>query len=289
MLIVSNTEVSTFNLCRRKHYYQFILSKEPQLAPLALYRGIIGHLAWEHYYRHGCSVAAGQEILDMEIMSLIKMHPGEGKHLEALMQLGTLLNMYNQYYSGDEPFEIVELEEKHSVPIADDLAYGLRLDMLVRFTRGPYRGDLVIVDNKFLYNFKTDIEIEMDSQLPKYIKTLQLEGHTISKGMFNQIRYRSLKNFEERPGDVFRRTPPITPSSVKMDNIWSEQIRTAQEIHMIKMKDTGEKAVRTLSPIACRACSYQGICHKELNNQPIINDLKFEYQESKYGYMESDE
>ncbi len=52
MRTVSNTEITSYNMCKRQHYYRFERRIEPTKRTLspALYRGIVGHDALAAYY-----------------------------------------------------------------------------------------------------------------------------------------------------------------------------------------------------------------------------------------------
>lgn len=285
--VVSNTEVSTKSLCDRQHFYRFTLGIEPlpgNLSP-ALYRGIVGHEALEVYYTYlmnGQSVDAARlaalEYLEQVTMKVVTETPEDAARIVLLSELSMLIDSYSRYY-GVEPFEVIEVEQVFTAPIGPKLFYGMKLDVLIKYTSGQFRGDYCIFDHKFVYNFKDSAELEMDGQMPKYLKTLKENGIVVSKAVFNQIRTRKMK--DPSPTDLFRRTPArLTPT--KTEAIWDEQKIIAQKIVDDEVNQT--RPLRTLSLLVCRNCHFYELCNADLMGQNTETMIKSNYQKSTYGY-----
>lgn len=290
-MIVSNSEITDFNTCERKHYYRFRLKMEPKHVSSAIKRGIVGHLALDTYYTHlkvGNSVEVAREAaietLRDEIIKVARDSPEETELIQTLVGLRQLIEGYVQFYR-EEPFEVLETESKYTVNLVGDIDFALRLDLLIRFTKGEYRGDKAIVDHKFVYNFKNQAQLEMDVQLPKYIRVLKETGHVVSKGYFNQIRYRQLK--DPAPSDIYKREKIARVSRAEMDNVWEEQIKIAKriaELNSLPIEEHSKEVVRVLNPYTCKFCPFQRLCKLELQEQPITAILAVEYQPNTYGY-----
>lgn len=293
-MIVSNTQVSLENLCERAHYYRFILGIEPKTLPPALYRGVLGHAALEAYYlemKEGASLdtclKAAKSVLDKEIARIATETPEEFEQIMLVQTIYPLIVGYARRWEV-EPFKILEIEHEYQVPITDHIQYAMKLDMLVEMTRGKYRGDLIVVDHKFVYNFKTQLDIDMDAQLPKYVWTMRQNGYIVTKGMFNQIRTRELK--APTPDDLYRREfVDFTSRRKEMEQIWREQKLTAERL--VDKIGTGSKKAasqspRTLSLLVCRSCTFKDPCKAELNGNDITHMLQSNYQKSTYGYTD---
>lgn len=285
--VVSNTEVTTKSVCDRQHFYRFTLGIEPlpeNLSP-ALYRGIIGHEALEVYYRalmEGKSVEearlAALEYLEKVILSVVTHTPEDTSRVILLSELSLLIDAYSRYY-GVEPFEVIAVEKVYQAPIGDDLFYGMKLDVLIKYTSGDYRGDFCIMDHKFVYNFKDAPELEMDGQMPKYQKTLRANGIVVGKAIFNQIRYRKIN--DPVPTQIFRRTPArLNP--VKTATIWDEQKEIAQKI--VDDEKNQKRPLRTLSLLVCRNCHFYELCNADMMGQKTEQMIAANYQQSTYGY-----
>lgn len=288
-MIISNTEVTSYNLCKRQHYYRFRreLEPRPQQLSFALYRGLIGHLALEAYYlemKAGLPVETCRKtalnVIDREISWVVANWPEDFDRVQLLIKLKALIEAYSEFYR-QEPFHIVAVEKVYTAPVDQihDIRYGMKLDLLVEYIKGPFKGDLVIVDHKFVYNFKSQAELEMDGQIPKYIKTVRYNDLYVSKGIFNQLRHRNMKN--PKPEDIFNRTSPIKPTETESLTIWEEQTETAIEIATKNIPPR-----RTLSPIVCRGCYFQPLCRAELVGQNVTNMIEISYQNSTYGYSD---
>lgn len=291
---ISNTEVAMFNTCQRSHYYRFRLDIEPrwELLSRALKRGIIGHEALEQYYlvlkNSGTTeqaLEAAMAVIQKAVIEEVARESTDTKALDDLKHLKGLLLMYPGVYR-KEPFDVLEVETVHKVKVNETTEYGLRLDLLVQFTKGQYFGDLALIDHKFLFNFKTPAELAMDAQLVKYGQTLRSKGFKVTKGYFNQVRTRSLK--DPKPTDLFRRVM-VQPTFKETERIWAEQALTAEKIAALKAlpREVHSDAVtRNLNPLVCRSCMFQMLCKAEMDDQPIKNMLVAHYQKNTYGYSD---
>lgn len=290
MYVVSNTEVTTWSLCKRQHFYRFNWGGtgiEPKWfnLPLYLYRGIIGHEAKAAYYsamKEGLTIAeckrAAFAVLQRERVKIAFQRPDDYEHMEIINQLKTLIDLYAHYYD-EESFRVLEVETVHQVSISVDTLYSLRLDLLVEYTRGKFKGHVMVMDHKFVYNFFNAVKIKLDSQFPKYIKTVADDlGIIIKYGVINQIRHRTIK--DATPDQIFKREL-ISLSPTKMQGIWDEQKRIAE-----KIVHGNEEPLRTLSGLSCRSCLFHMVCDTELEGEPIDNLVKTQFQKNTYGYTD---
>jgi hypothetical protein len=281
MKIISNSEITTYNICKKLHQLSYGLGVTPKHIKDSYYRGSMGHQALDVYYSYlkqsefpndvdiHCAKEEALLVLKQELTRVTKEEPESTNRIKILSQLNTLIKDYAAHYK-TEPFRVLETEKTYTAPITEELEFGLILDLLVEFTAGPYRGDIVVIDHKFVYNFKSTAELEMDAQLPKYIKAVRENGYYVTKGIFNQIRYRTLK--APSPTDIFQRTE-VRVNKTSIDNIWRENRHTAVEIHA-----NPAKPVRTLSPIVCKYCDFQELCKAELSGLDITNMLAANYK-----------
>lgn len=289
-MIISNTEVTTKNICDVAHEFHFIKGVAPKQLPVPLYRGIIGHSALQVYYelmKEGEPVEVCRDgalaVLDKEIARIASETPEEFEQIQLIMNIRNLIKDYADVYR-KEPFRVLEVEKKYFTPVDPelDIHYGLQLDTLIEMIAGEFRGEIVVMDHKFVYNFKTALDIQMDAQLPKYIKTLQDNGYSVSRGWFNQVRTRQMK--APRPEDLYRRSW-IKSNRHETAQIWKEQAKVAREIHSIK-SDPDYEPVRTMSYITCRGCMFQGPCKSSLDGTDVSTMLQAQFEPSKYGYTD---
>lgn len=289
-MIISNTEVTTKNICDYAHHMHFIKGVAPKKLPTPLYRGIVGHSALEAYYllmKEGTPVdecrKAAMAVIDKEIAHVAETSPEGFERVQLLVNIRNLIRDYAEVYRV-EPFKVLEVEKKFftSVDLERDIHYGLQLDTLVEMTSGEFRGDLVVMDHKFVYNFKTALDIQMDAQLPKYIKTLRDNGYFVTKGWFNQVRTRPMK--APKPEDLYRRTW-LKAKNAETAQIWKEQVKVARELQDLKT-DPSYEPVRTLSYVTCRNCMFQQPCYSALDGSDVTAMLESNFEPSKYGYTD---
>lgn len=294
-MIVSNTEVTMKGSCGRQHYYRFGLDIEPVFSNLgpAIARGLIGHAALDTYYvalqqglSHDDAVQESWDTLNEKLAWVVMNWPEDIDLIKIISKLKHLLTGYFRLYRGDT-FKVHAVEKFFRAPITPDAEYGMRLDLLVEMTSGQYRGDFIVVDHKFVYNFKTQKELTMDGQLSKYVKTVRDNGYVVTKGMFNQLRYRELR--EPTVDDLYKRTI-VKATKVKTENIWKEQRKSTIEISKIKklpLAEWSEAATRNLSPFVCKYCHFVSLCNLELEEEDITTELQTNFQPNTYGYTDA--
>lgn len=283
MQTVSNTEIVDYLTCRRKHYYRHELDYDPVTLTLPLNVGILGHKALEEAYRaikDGALRDDAKEIaLDVVNSEMLVIDPSDFTLMKAYANLHKVLTEYFHYFPKDD-FEVLEVEKVYTMPLTSQVAIGCKIDALVQMTSGPYYKDKVVLDWKFVYNFKTSAEIDMDAQIPRYVKILRSNGIYVTKGMFFQLRYRELKN----PGlnDLFAKAW-VTPTAVEIATIWEEQEVTALDI-----VNKRQPVIRNMNLTVCRNCSFRGPCKADLQGQSTDLMLRANFKKSDYGYVHSD-
>ena len=253
----------------------YTLGLGPREKALNLYRGIIGHKALEAYYRRMKDGFPVEECRDTAIDVVVKEidylaaeTPWEFEKLTELTRLASRLEVYAELYR-TEPFEVLAVEEVFVSEMFGDTYLGFIPDLVVRYTKGKWAGELAVVDHKFSYNFKTQEELKLDSQLPKYKRALQDLGYPVRHLVFNQIRTRDLKTAE--PADILRRSEHYA-SQKAVDVIWEEQKRTVHKIQ------EDSEPVRALAPMVCKGCWFKGPCYESMEGRDISRILAIEYE-----------
>jgi len=284
-IIISNSEVSTFLSCERKHYYGHGLGLAPKKLSDSLSRGIIGHEALAEYYENDCNPDKMFRVVDTHAVQ------GTGD-LDMLTGLRTLLAFYVEHYAEEDAklFDILEVEKAYYMDLGDEYSYGMRLDLLVQMKAGPYMGEKIIIDHKFLYNFMTADELSLNVQLPKYIGTLRNSGHDVKRGMLNQLRWRVTKANEHVAAERFRRDI-VTPSAPLIRNIMKEQVIASEKIADRKamgVEQYGATALRSINSMTCKNCSFSNLCSTELNGEDASVMIQTEFEQNKYGYSKGD-
>jgi hypothetical protein len=275
---ISNTEVTAFNTCEKMHQYAYDLNIQPRDPKDYIYRGEIGHAALDAYYyemQEGSALKtclnAGLQVIAEEMLRVALEEPEALDKIALLTDLTKLIREYSDFYS-KEPFKVLAVEEEYRALLYPGKDYMMRLDLLVEYTSGEFRGDIVLMDHKFSYNFKTVTELELDGQLPKFIKTLKANNYTISKGFFNQLRYR--KDAKEK----FQRTR-VPTNSTAMENIWNEQKKAAKRIADRDPFDSRQDPLRVMNPFICKNCWYATLCKAELNGEDTTQMVQANFKQ----------
>lgn len=279
---VSNSEVSAWNTCQRKYFYEYDLNLEPIKPSDAISRGILGHDILAAYYK-ARQAGMGHDEAVVDARRGLQRALAESNDLETVTDVDRILQGY-WGYRGDEvkDFQVIQVEEMHEVPLTTEASYVMRLDLLVRNMK---TGELELWDHKFIYDFWDYDKVNLSGQFPKYIGALRFEGIPVDKCVLNQLRYRRLKN--PTATDLYKRTED-RPSQAKIKRALKEQILATQEILAWREKtieQRQEDARRVLNPMLCKGCAFKNICQAEFDG----NDLRFlvqsEYRtKTTYGY-----
>ncbi len=278
--VISNSEVSTFLKCERRHHYAHTLNIRPKRYGDSLSRGIIGHDALAAYYmvlqeRPNDYDAARTAAFDT-MVPYIESGKADGTLIGPLAQL---LREYFEHYENRDSFKIVAVEKSLKIPLGgDDFDYGMRLDLLVEMTEGKYHGELILMDHKFVYNFWSEDQMMLNSQIPKYIGTLRANNVPVKRAFINQLRWREVKSNPER----FRRET-ITPTDTEILNIMMEQYEASQQI-----LNMDHKPLRTIDSMTCRNCPYIVLCRQELigSDPKLLIETEFERNDYNDSYAQ---
>lgn len=280
-MLISNSEVKSYLDCERKHFYSFRKGLKPTTYSKALTRGIVGHEALEAYYKakkDGHDLAFCMTAMEIVLNEAGRKYP---EYSAELTQLSAVLGRYvSQYW--DEPWKILEVESPHSMLLGNSIEYGLRLDLLVEVTAGTDKGQIVIVDHKFVYDFFTDRELEMNAQQVKYIATLRKNGIPVRKAILNQIRYRQLK--APKANMLFRRSS-IYAKDKEAQRFIDEFAKVAVDLNYLYGLTEEEHKDATKMHIdkqTCGKCAYQPLCKLYLEGIDETRTERMLYEHNDY-------
>lgn len=275
-MIISGTQITTYNSCTLAHHYMYDLGLGPVELSMPLYRGQLGHSALETYYSLRAegfsSTEAGEGaymIIEGEMGRIGEEEPWNDKKIKEASQIGLRIREYPKVYE-DEPFKVIAIEKEYRAPMAPSIQFGFIVDLLVEMQRGPRKGQTGVIDHKFSYNWKTPAELTLDAQLPKYRKALQLNGFPVEWIMFNQIRTREMKY--AHPRDMFKRAFHMATDKAS-EVIWAEQKETALDI---QRNVTIPR--RSLAPMVCKSCFFKEPCMMSMNGQDTTKVLLMDFE-----------
>jgi PD-(D/E)XK nuclease superfamily len=290
--IVSNSEVSTFLSCERKHYYAHGMGIAPLSYGTSLSRGIIGHEALAAFFQ---AIKDGRsfEEATKEAYTVVDTYAAYGGDLDMLGGLRRLLAAYFEVKVKEQlsRWKIVAVEKFYEMEINDRLSYGMRLDLMVQYIAGPFMGEYAIVDHKFVYNFYSADSLTMDAQLPKYLGTAWKNGINANHAVLNQLRWRETKDNKIDMSLRFKEDV-VSPSAKRVQNIMRDQIIASERIlerRELPVEAYGRIALRTMGKMTCDHCSFVPLCSAELDGEENIALLVMtEYKPNTYGYTPED-
>jgi hypothetical protein len=290
-LKVSNSEALSLS-CPRRHMYAFHpdFHLEPKQLSKALQRGNIGHAALEAAFKVIMEGGTEGEAALAANSKLIEFMQLAFETEDANMRIVTteLLTLIPEYLSSDEFKEFIS-----SVSILG-VEYGVelvlpggtilpgRLDLLVKWTKGSWKGETVVVDNKFVYNFWSEDDFRMNSQIPSYVAAIRevMPDAVVKRGVINQIRWR------HNAQDKFKMTPlPVSRAEAAVI-IENHELLAAQAI---KQRNTPVEEIkrttpRMLSKYTCDKCPFKDLCKADLLGRDIESIIKMDYRPNSYGY-----
>jgi len=286
---VSHSEVDSYLLCRRKHYYGYGLSLERVTTSQSLATGTAGHRVLEAFYRHLlelASTAEGQlERFDIALKRAEEEYDAiiaEGfEEPSNRAQLFDILFNHDWGYFANEfmvrnGWTIVAVEKEFSLVYDEesDSKYPFVVDLVVRDPKGDY----VVIDHKFVYDFYTPAQTDLQPQIPKYIGALRALDYQIAYGAYNMLRTRKLKT---PASDSMQYFMMLKPNPDRVLNTFMEQLGVAAEIQALKelsIEEQDKRAYRTANKMVCQSCSFREICATELMGGNTELMLRTEYK-----------
>jgi len=286
---VSHSEVDSYLLCRRKHYYGYGLSLERISTSQSLATGTAGHRILEAFYAHLLSLsdtAEGQlENFDLALERAYSvyrevMDEGYTDANNRAMLHDILFHEEWGYFANEfmvkNGWRVLAVEAEFSLIYDTDTqsSYPFVVDMLVQDPEGRY----VVIDHKFVYDFYTPEQTDLQPQIPKYIGALRAMGHEIAYGAYNMLRTRKLKT---PAADSMNYFMILKPNPDRVLNTFMEQLGVAAEIQALKelsIDEQNKRAYRTANKMVCQSCSFRDICSTELIGGNTELMLRTEYK-----------
>lgn len=287
---VSHSEVDSYLLCRRKHYYGYTLGLQRVKESSALSMGVAGHTVLETFYKE--ILAAGTRH-DHQLKFFPKaLAVAKNKINELRQEVDVPSNRANIFdtlldlYFPNEPlvqqgWTILGVEKQFNLEYDEEnhLQYPFVVDLIALSPEGK----TVVIDHKFVYDFYTYEASIMQPQIPKYIGALRALNYKIDHGAYNMIRTRKLK---EPDFTSMVQWLDVKPEAERVKQVFIEQIAVANEIQGIKQLDETTQsatAYRVANKMVCQSCSFLDICRTELSggNSKLMIQTEYKIRERK--------
>lgn len=278
-MIISNSDIQSFQKCEKRFYFERLLELRPREYPPAMEVGTFGHKMMEAgfevilaggTYEEACH-AAGQLLMgELKNPERMKVY----KHVVAFIA-----------YFLDQPWRVVAIEEKGNSPISDEIEFGFTPDLIIEFTRGPLKGQLAILDYKFTGQYWTDREINMAQQIPKYMVYKNLrDGTNIRRGAVVMLNTRAA---DSAKGQQLFLVKWINPSQQRL-----QEIQRENEILLNRVKpyyelgpEDSDKFMRTVDIKQCKMCFFaDDLCPADFDGKDTSRIIKHNYIINDYGY-----
>lgn len=303
---VSHSEVESYLLCKRKHWYGYGLSLKANGISQALSTGTAGHAILDTFY--ATILAGGAHRRDQKKAFDTALSAARAKYAELVSagfsdddpKRNSLEFILFEWYFPNEALvmegwtilateqEFV-LEYDNSNP-EDPLQYPFVVDLIALDPNGR----TVVVDHKFLFEFMSYEETELQPQIPKYIGALRALKHKIDYGAYNQLRTRRIVGTKSKAApngagptkEQMLDFLPIKPNSVRVQTVFLEQIGVSSEIQQRKnlpFELAEATSYRTANKMVCRSCDFKALCTIELTggNAELMKKTEYQVRERK--------
>jgi hypothetical protein len=288
-MIMSHSEVDTWNDCQQKHHYAFediatdsIDGKkglEASEMNERLRLGTMGHFVLSVYYNarkegisHLKAAAAAIDTAGEEFMST---------DYDLFLQLIPLVsNYFNQYVN--ESFDILFVEQTFYVPmhyIRDldlDLYFAFKPDLIIK---DPMKIGVDVVDHKFVGRFYNEDGVQTMPQMVRYGRALAEMQLSLNRCVYNMVHTKPTKNMT-LDQQVCR--VAFKPTHNRVSVTWADTKATMIEI--AKHRLSGSTPRRQPGPMKCGMCQFKPLCITELNGDDSTVMRKYNYTMNTYGY-----
>ena len=312
MTRVSHSEVESYLLCRRKHYYGYVMSLQTRSVSTALAMGTAGHAILEASY--GYLLTQGESNAEQLAAFDDGLIVAERVYQEIVAdgyedddKRADLHDMLFNWYFKNEPlvtegWEIMAVEEEFVLEYDNSdpdnpLQYPFKIDVIARDPNGK----VVVVDHKFTYDFLTYEGTELQPQIPKYIGALRALNHKVDYGAYNQIKTRRIvgtksKAFPDGKGPTLDQAlnfMAIKPSPTRVKRVFLEQIGVANEIQYRKAtlsdEDQDITSYRVANKMVCQTCNFKDLCVSQLigGNSKLLIEVDYKIRERKQFAVEA--
>jgi CRISPR/Cas system-associated exonuclease Cas4 (RecB family) len=291
---VSHSEVDSYLLCRRKHYYGYGLSLQRVRESSSLATGTAGHRILEAFYRTildtGLTVEEQQtgfhKAMDVALATyeeIVNEGYEDGDRRAKLKDIlfNTEYGYFNNEFFVNNGWRILAVEADYNLLYDEETqaSYPFVVDLIVQDPEGAY----VVIDHKFVYDFYTPESTDLQPQIPKYIGALRALGHEVAYGAYNMLRTRTIKEPTAESNHFFM---ILKPNATRITTTFMEQLGVAAEIQALKELplDVQEKrAYRTANKMICQSCSFRDLCSTELmgGNVELMKKTEYKIRERK--------
>jgi CRISPR/Cas system-associated exonuclease Cas4 (RecB family) len=279
-LIISHSEVESFQACKRKHYYAFGEKIEKKVHSVALQRGADGHEIFNQFFTK-LSDSTFDKALDTIPVAASKLFTIQNS--ESIMQVTQLITEFvSKNRDRVSKWSVVAIEKEFRIQM-DEYTYAFRPDLVIEES-----GKKTLIDYKFPYDFYIDDVANLLPQIPRYVGALRVLGENVHGGAYIFLRTRKITD----PAKQRVKFYPITLGNTRVVNAIKDLDIVAKEI--VSLKNSGKenwesKATRSANGMTCKNCQFLEVCSVENSGEDSSLVRRMSYKQSTYGYKETEE
>lgn len=278
--LISHSEVEAFGQCEKKWSYAHLDQLEPVTQSAALGKGNAGHFLLEKFLK---AIKAGADNTEARKEAINLLY--EEDYDNAIMGGAiTVAKPWMEHIFPTLGWKIVEVEKEFRLTIDEDLVYPFKIDALIE-----YRGELILVDHKFVWDPYDANTISLMPQMPRYIGAMRMMDIPVTRGVYNFLRTRNLKNPMEKYSQVSNPIDGGKMPEARIRHSMLEQVQEMRKIDAIEKMPESERPimVRTVNKMNCAHCGFAELCSQELQTGKVAVKLReIGFRPNTYGYKE---
>lgn len=283
VILMSMSQVQAWLDCQRKWMFSYLFEKQSDHVSTSLATGIIGHEILAVYYQ---ALKDGHSKFEAEQLAMKKLTEYFTAGKTDTEILAKVHGLVSRYISNDSlaSLKILEVESDFFIPINDLFWFGARIDLLVEDTRGRLR----LIDHKFMYDFATPDSLLMNSQMPKYVAALRVNGKPVVEAYLNMFRTRFKSHLlSGKPDeDLFQRSP-VKITEEKIQSNLDYQITASMRIierRSLPILEAVHECIPIQNPMMCSWCPFKEPCMKMNEGMSAVAALGSGYVPKTSGF-----
>lgn len=285
---ISNSEVTSWLSCRLQYYFAYYLNLEPKVMGTPLYRGNIGHEAFQRYAEARIDGKSHEEAMNHSINVFTKAKMQDISRIDTIMQTQEIYTRYQAFHKGWPTLRLLSTEQRFDLPLSSDINMTIRYDVMVEEIS---TGRVLIGDYKYTYDFWSPEDHALNGQMPKYIQVMRANGYKIDGGFLEELRTRTLSDNGKGadPRNRWRRTTYF-PSSRLTKNALRQHVGASLEINRYWSGSDEDREAQNIPVLnkhgACKFCNFKEVCAIKLDDGDWKFQLELQFQPNTYGYNE---
>lgn len=280
-MIISFSEVLTYQTCKRKYWYRFGMNLVPIEEAVALRTGANGHTLLQSFYEALQNGLTKDEALKLVAEKATQLMADKFVDITVVRAWSLVDNFIK---ANDFTAEAVLVENRFLVPASrfiyypdpevdwDRIQIGFTPDLVLR-RKG---GFLDVEDAKFVGRAWSQKKLNRFPQTKLYHIFLEEINYKVSRTL---IRF-----FNTTTGDVY--THPYELEKAERDILIRDFMEAVREVYLARIQDemVQRSAPRTMVYSTCQYCEFEGLCSTQAKGKDATLLIQNQYVEGDYDY-----